>query len=303
MKLAIFGGIYNNYLALEAAIEDARRRECDGMYCLGDLGAFGPHPDRVFPLLIDNYVIAMQGNYDNSIGNDLKDCQCGYTDPRDNYFAKLSYDYTYAKTSPRWKAWMKALPKEIRLDLDGKRALMTHGSPRKMNEFLWESTTPTHFLEKLCDDFEADVILATHTGVHWQRELPGGRLFVNVGVLGRPENDGKQNVWYTILQSNNGRGGNQDPPHLNPLPQRGEETNPDSALRRADQNPSPLEGEGRVRGAVDVQFVPLHYDHERLAHEMKAEGICDEFIETIRTGWWTTCLEILPAKERRRGRF
>ena len=27
------------------------------------------------------------------------------------------------------------------------------------------------------------------------------------------------------------------------------------------------------------------------------------FVAPIRPGWWTTCLEILPAKERARGRF
>ena len=26
-------------------------------------------------------------------------------------------------------------------------------------------------------------------------------------------------------------------------------------------------------------------------------------IETVLSGWWTTCLEVLPAKERRRGRY
>ena len=27
------------------------------------------------------------------------------------------------------------------------------------------------------------------------------------------------------------------------------------------------------------------------------------FIETLRTGWWTTCLEVVPPRERSRGRF
>jgi hypothetical protein len=36
---------------------------------------------------------------------------------------------------------------------------------------------------------------------------------------------------------------------------------------------------------------------------MDGEKLPVEFIETIRTGWWTTCLEILPAKERERGRY
>ena len=51
------------------------------------------------------------------------------------------------------------------------------------------------------------------------------------------------------------------------------------------------------------QYVRLGYDHERLAAEMEAEDLPAPFVETIRTGWWTTCLEILPAKERARGKF
>ncbi len=36
---------------------------------------------------------------------------------------------------------------------------------------------------------------------------------------------------------------------------------------------------------------------------MRDEGLPEEFVETILTGWWTTCLEVLPAKERAAGRF
>jgi len=260
MRFAFFGGVYNNYLALKAAIRDARGRGVDQMFCLGDLGAFGPHPDRVFPLLHEHNVRCIQGNYDNSIGNDLNDCQCGYTDPRDNHFAQISYEYTYEHTSEENRRWMRDLPTEMRFEEGGRRFLLCHGSPRKTNEFLWESTTSTHFLNKQADDFAADVVLATHTGIHWQRHLSNGRMFVNVGVLGRPENDGQTNVWYVLL----------------------------------DATPT---------GSPQVEFVPVAYDHERLAQEMRGERLPDEFVETILTGWWTTCLEVLPGKERRRGRF
>ena len=37
-----------------------------------------------------------------------------------------------------------------------------------------------------------------------------------------------------------------------------------------------------------------------LAREMQEEKLPEEFIETILTGWWSTCFEVLPAKERRR---
>ena len=52
----------------------------------------------------------MQGNYDHSIGNRRADCACGYTDPRDNYYAQISYDYTLANTSDRYKDWLRELP-------------------------------------------------------------------------------------------------------------------------------------------------------------------------------------------------
>lgn len=257
-SIIAFGGVYNNYLALASLLREARSIPHDAIFCLGDLGAFGPHPNRVYPLLVEGRVQAVQGNYDNSIGNDLKDCQCGYTDPRDNYFAQISYDYTQAHTSNEFKAYQKALPPFIRFEAHGKKVLLCHGSPRQTNEFLWESTTPTHFLEKLFVDYDADVILTTHTGIKWQRRMPNGKLFANVGVIGRPENDGRTNVWYSLV-------------HFTP--------------------------------ELKIEYRALAYDHQRLAREMEEEKLPHEFIDTVRTGWWTTCLEILPGKERTRGKF
>lgn len=257
-KIALIGGVYSNYLALEETIKDARRRGVDAIYCLGDLGAFGPHPDRVFPLLRDNNIPVVQGNYDNSIGNNLEDCQCGYTDPRDNYFAKISYDYTFANTSEQNKLWMRDLPSEIRFMLGKYRVLLCHGSPRKMNEFLWQSTSPDHFLGKLFNDYEADIICATHTGIHWHKSLPGDKHFANVGVIGRPENNGETHVGYVILEE-------KDKPAFT--------------------------------------YIPIEYDYRRLAEEMRQEELPEEFVQTVLTGWWTTCLEILPAKERKVGMY
>jgi len=258
-RYAVLGGVYNNWLALEATLADAKKRGCAEVYCLGDLGGFGPHPGRVFPILRDAGVIVMQGNYDHSIGHDLADCGCGYTDPRDNHFAQLSYEYTRAHTPSVEHGWLRALPPSLRATWAGRRVLMAHGSPRRVNEFLWESTSPDAFLRRLCDQFEAEVLLVTHTGIPWQRRLPDGKLVVNVGAIGRPANDGRTDVWYAVATA--------------------------------------------CGGEVEAELVPVAYDWRRLAEQMRAEKICDEFVETVETGWWTTCLEILPARERARGRF
>jgi len=257
-RLAVFGGVYANHRALRAVLDDARARGAARTFCLGDLGGFGPHPDRAIETLREAGVPSVRGNLDGTVGHDRPDCACGYCDPRDLHFSQRSFDYAVARTSPVHKAWLRDLPERITLTIAGRRLLLCHGSPRRVNEFLWESTCSDDFLEWLCDDSGADVILCSHTGLHWWRTLPSGRQVINAGALGRPANDGRAIAWYAELE---------------------------------------------IGGGIGVSFRPVPYDHEALAREMEAEGLPAEFIATIRTGWWTTCLENMPARERARGRF
>lgn len=258
-RVAFLGGIYSNYLALTEALKLARGRKVDAIYALGDFGAFGPKPDRTIEILREEGIPAIQGNYEESLSSNAPDCHCGYTDPRDNHFARISYDYTRERTSDEHKRWMGTLPRQIRVTVAGHRLLLCHGSPRRINEFLWRSTTPDAFIRKLLGDHRADLLVCTHTGLHWKRFLEDGVGAINAGALGRPANDGRTNVWFAIVEEKQGR--------------------------------------------LDAEFVPVIYDHQRLAREMKDDGLPAEFVETILTGWWTCCLEILPAKERMQGRF
>lgn len=258
-KVAVFGGVYNNSYALEALLEDAGRRGAEAVYCLGDFGGFGPCPEKIWPLLEEGGVRSIQGNYEESLAAGREDCNCGYADPRDNHFADISYRYTEKNCSAEFKSYMGTHPKRRRIRVGERELLLVHGSPRKVNEFLFESTSPVSFLEVLCDQNRADGILCTHTGLEWHRRLPSGRDVVNVGVIGRPANDGRTEVWYGLLSAE--------------------------------------------QGGLGVELVPLAYDHQALAREMRAEKLPEEFVETILSGWWTTCLEILPARERAASRF
>src|SRR3972149_2801477 len=59
----------------------------------------------------------------------------------------------------------------------------------------------------------------------------------------------------------------------------------------------------RAGEAPDAAFAPLRFDHDRLVEEMRAERIVEPFVNTVESGWWTTCLEILPSRERARGMY
>ncbi|MHB8532884.1 MAG: radical SAM protein [Solirubrobacteraceae bacterium] len=56
-------------------------------------------------------------------------------------------------------------------------------------------------------------------------------------------------------------------------------------------------------GEPRASLVPVTYDWHAQAASMRTAGLPEAFVETIETGWWTTCLEIVPPRERARGRF
>jgi diadenosine tetraphosphatase ApaH/serine/threonine PP2A family protein phosphatase/pyruvate-formate lyase-activating enzyme len=257
-RIGAFGGVYSNPYALRALADDSRARGCERLYCLGDLGGFGAACDDVRPLLDELEATTIAGNYDVAIGRGDDDCGCGYADERDNHYAQLMYDYTKANTSADFAAWMAELPRELRTQIGGVDVHMVHGSPLAINDFMWESLDDDE-LELRVRASGARLLLCTHTGIPWQREVAGTRI-VNVGALGRPANDGRREVSYAVIDL----------------------------------------CDGEIRA---VELVALAYDWRAQAESMRAAGLPEPFVETIETGWWTTCLEVVPPRERARGAY
>ena len=204
-RLGVFGGVYANPHALRAVLDACTRLGCDRLLCLGDLGGFGAECDAVWPLLLEHDVECIAGNYDVAIGRGDDDCGCGYTSERDNHFAQATYDYTRAHTGTVFAAWMRGLAKERRFTTEGCDILCVHGSPLVISDFLWESLDDDELLGRLdaIAPTRPDVLLGTHTGLPWSRRV-GGTLLVNVGAIGRPANDGRTDVWFAVVDCQNG---------------------------------------------------------------------------------------------------
>ena len=52
---------------------------------------------------------------------------------------------------------------------------------------------------------------------------------------------------------------------------------------------------------ASAELVAVEYDWRAQAASMRAAGLPEAFVETVETGWWTTCLEVVPPPERARG--
>lgn len=199
--VTIFGDIHANLPALEAVLANIKASDPSPLYCLGDLVGYGTFPNEVIHTIRERNNPTLMGNYDQGVGNNSDDCGCAYTSPMAEALGKRSIAWTNQNTSAENKLYLRQLPAQIPLQLDTLRVRLVHGSPRKINEYLF-ADRPDATLERLLDMAEADVLVCGHTHVPYHRILPSGRHVVNAGSVGKPK-DGNPQACYIVLEVNN----------------------------------------------------------------------------------------------------
>jgi putative phosphoesterase len=197
MRIAIISDIHGNLPALEAVLEDVAEQRPDAVYCLGDLVGYGASPNEVTERIHAQGIPTIMGNYDDGVGYDREECGCAYRDPIDQALGDRSLAWTKAHTTPENKAFLRTLLKELRFEADDKRVLLVHGSPRTMNEYLFEDR-PISSFQRLAASSNADIIAFGHTHKPYQKTVDDV-LFVNAGSVGKPK-DLDWRACYVILE-------------------------------------------------------------------------------------------------------
>jgi putative phosphoesterase len=195
-RVAVITDIHANMPALEASLSALEDLGTDAVYCGGDLVGYGPHPNEVCAVIKDRGIPTIYGNYDYAIARDMKDCGCAYRDAHDRALGERSIAWTVAHTDQGAKEFMRGLPFDLRFQLGDARVRLVHGSPRKVNEYLFEDK-PARLYERLAAQADCDVLVFGHTHKPWIREY-GGVLFVNCGSVGKPK-DGDPRAAFALL--------------------------------------------------------------------------------------------------------
>ena len=201
-RVAVITDIHANLPALQAVLARIDELDVDGLYCGGDLVGYGPHPNEVCALIAGREIPTIHGNYDHAIARDLEDCGCAYVTPHDRELGQRSVDWTLAHTDRASKDFMRALPFDLRFAVGDSDVHLVHGSPRKVNEYLFEDK-PARLYERLAAAEEAAVLVFGHTHKPWIREY-GGVLFVNCGSVGKPK-DGDPRAAFALLEAEGDR--------------------------------------------------------------------------------------------------
>lgn len=202
MRLAIFSDVHSNVPALTAVLADIAAAGVDDRYCLGDLVGYAPWPNETLELLQREDIPIVMGNYDDGTAYDRDECGCAYKDPTEEALGDESFAWTKAHTSDANKAYLRSLHPQIRFEQDGKRFLLVHGSPRKINEYLFEDKPDATF-ERIAAGADADVIVCGHTHRPYTKQV-GETMLINVGSAGKPKDGDPRACWALIETSPDG---------------------------------------------------------------------------------------------------
>lgn len=198
MRIALFSDVHSNLPALEAVLADIGAAGVDERFVLGDLVGYAPWPDEVLELLQSERIPGVMGNYDDGTGFDRDECGCAYIDPTEKALGDRSFEWTKAHTSAVNKAWLRSLSPEIRFEADGHRFLLVHGSPRRINEYLFEDKPDATFA-RIATGAKAEVIACGHTHRPYVKTI-GDARFINDGSAGKPK-DGDPRACWALLET------------------------------------------------------------------------------------------------------
>lgn len=269
MKIALFSDIHANLPALEAFFTSVEQQKPDSIYCLGDLVGYNIWPNEVINEIRRRGIPAIAGNYDFGIGRHSDDCGCAYKTDDEKANGAVSISFTNELVKDEERKYLRTLPAHIKVEFqlnhDQLNLLLVHGSPRRINEYLFEDREEKSLL-RIMQDSGADILCFGHTHKPYHRILDsvadepsagpsapllpgrasGFRHAINIGSVGKPK-DGNPQGGYVLL-------------HI------------DDNSRITDKD------------SIRVEFIRFHYDIEKAAKAVEDSRLPNAYAESLRRG-------------------
>ena len=256
MKIALFSDIHANLPALEAFFKDVDSKKPDAIYCLGDLVGYNIWPNEVINEIRNRNIPTIAGNYDFGIGRTSDDCGCAYKTDSEKAHGSVSISYTNQIVKNEERKYLRTLPAHIKVEFqlnnDKMNLLLVHGSPRKINEYLFEDREEKSLM-RIMHDADADIMCFGHTHKPYHRILNSMeenknhfRHAINIGSVGKPK-DGDKRGCYVILTIN-------DYSYVS------------------------------VSESIGIEFIRFDYDVEKAAKAIENSPLPKEYAEMLRKG-------------------
>lgn len=257
MKIALFSDIHANLPALEACLKDMEERKPDAIYCLGDLVGYNIWPNEVINEIRRRGIPTIAGNYDQGIGFTSDDCGCAYKTEPEKDMGKISISFTNSIVKPEERKYLRTLPAHLRVEFqlnnDKLNLLLVHGSPRKINEYLFEDRDEKSMV-RIMETADADIMCFGHTHKPYHRIFPAspteGQRFrhaINIGSVGKPKDNDPRGCYVMLTINEN------------------------SSINHKD--------------SVQVEFTRFEYDVEKAAKAVEDSPLPNEYADMLRRGY------------------
>ena len=257
MRIALFSDIHANLPALEACLKNIEKQKADAVYCLGDLVGYNIWPNEVINEIRKRSIPTIAGNYDFGIGRTSDDCGCAYKEEHEKEMGKISISFTNSIIKEDERNYLRTLPAHIKVEFqlndDKLNLLLVHGSPRRINEYLFEDRDEKSLL-RIMEQADADIMCFGHTHKPYHKVLPAfpdgvARYHhaINIGSAGKPK-DRDPRGCYVILT-------------INPI----------SGI--ADKE------------SIHVEYIRFEYDVEKAAKAIEESLLPNEYADMLRKGY------------------
>ena len=209
--------IHGNADARAAVLAAARGAGVDRLLIAGDLTGYYYDTDAVLDLLDDWEWTAVRGNHEEMLADwrEEKDCEI----LRRKYGSSL--EEACARLTVSQLDTLTGLPHPLRVALDGATALLCHGAPWDVDEYVYPDAGEPTVARLFADD--ASLVVTGHTHYPAIRR-DGAATAVNPGSVGQPR-DGRPGACWALWDTDSG----------------------DVALRREDYDSGPLVAACRAR--------------------------------------------------------
>ena len=207
MKIAIISDIHANLEALNAVLKQIEDMGTDKIFCLGDIVMAGYAPNETAQKILDlkekygkNFEI-IQGNTDKMVACYSEEL----FEVAKNKFPCMGYALNddIKIINKKYCDFIKNLPENKYIEINGLKIQLVHGSPRKQDENIFPNLK-TEDVEEMVESSEAALIFCGHTHLPCGYSLKSGKTVVNVGSVGRSMTEDRMPYWVLLQIDENG---------------------------------------------------------------------------------------------------
>lgn len=177
-KIAVISDIHSNLEALKTVLKDIKKRNIDGIICLGDIASKGFNTKECLKLIKENCHIVIKGNWEDSLNK---------TDIVDE-LKKKRIAFVLNQIDKEELNYLINLPFSIEFYMSGRLIRLFHSHPKNINELIgnieridryYSLFLPSEYTSNL----KADVVIYGHIHTQYMQKLYN-RTILNTGSVG-----------------------------------------------------------------------------------------------------------------------